>query len=71
MKKSTRALVGLVVIDLLLLLGVYWLVLTAQDGASSNPQEAISTVTSTGGAAIGIVTVILMLAFVHHKRKGN
>jgi hypothetical protein len=73
MKKSTRALVGMVVIDLLILGIIGWLVMQVKDGASLTvpPQEAISTITSIGGGAIGIVTVFLLLAFFHHRRNGN
>jgi hypothetical protein len=74
MKKSTRALVGLVVLDALLLLGALWLVLKVRSGdwsTSVPPSEAIKTITSTAGGAIGFVTAILLLAFVFHRRKGN
>jgi hypothetical protein len=73
MKKSTRALVGLIMLDAVIALGVLWLVMQVKDGASTTvpPAEAIATVTSIGGGAIGLVTVILLLAFVHHRRKGN
>ncbi len=73
MKKSTRALVGLVVLDGLILLGVLWLVMQVKGGASMAvpPDEAISTFTSIGGGAIGVITVILLLAFFHHRRNGN
>jgi hypothetical protein len=73
MKKSTRALLGLVVIDLLLLSGTAYLVMTIEHGASLTvpPEQAISTVTSIGGGAIGIVTAILLLASFWHRRRGN
>lgn len=73
MKKSTRALVGMVVLDLAILCGVAWLVGTIKGGASLTvpPGEAISTVTSIGGGAIGIVTAILLVAFFVHRKNGN
>lgn len=73
MRKSTRALVGMVAIDLLLLLGAAWLVLQVQSGASTTttPGEAISTITTIFGGAIGIVTGVLAVAFVVHRRRGN
>jgi hypothetical protein len=74
MKKSTRALVGLVVLDGLMLVGALWLVLQVRSGQWTTtvpPGEAITTITSTAGAAIGVVTAILLLAFVIHRRKGN
>lgn len=71
MKKSTRALVGLVVLDLLLLLGTAWLVMQVRpDNTAVPPQEAVTTITTIGGA-IGIITVILGLAFFFHRRAGN
>ena len=74
MKKSTRALVGLVVLDALMLVGALWLVLKVRSGdwsTSVPPNEAITTITSTAGGAIGVVTAILLLAFAIHRRKGN
>lgn len=73
MKKSTRALVGLIVIDALLLGGAAWMVLQVKTGAWNAPDagEAIQRITTIGGGAVGLVTVILALAFVVHRRKGN
>lgn len=73
MKKSTRALVGMLVLDLLILAIVAWLVIGIKRGASLTvpPDEAISTITSIGGGAIGIVTALLLMAFVVHRRRGN
>ncbi len=62
MKKSTRALLGLVLIDLLLLGGTAWMVLQVKLGVWTTtvpPAEAIRTITSTGGGAIGLVTAVL------------
>ena len=73
MKKSTRALIGLVVIDALLALGAAWMVWQTKSGAWHAPDEgaAITAITRTAGGAIGIVTVVLLLAFSAHKRQGN
>lgn len=73
MKKSKRALVGMVVLDLILALGTFWLVMQVRDGASTTvaPQEAIATITSIGGGAIGIVTAILGMAYVVHRKRGD
>lgn len=73
MKASTRALMGLVIIDAALLAGTAWLVWQVRSGGfhAPDPAEAISTITSTGGGAIGLVTVLLGLAAFHHRRKGN
>ena len=73
MEKSTRALVGLAVIDSLLALGAAWMVWQTRSGAWHAPDqaEAITTITRTAGGAIGIVTVILLLAFSAHRRQGN
>ncbi|MGD9812400.1 MAG: hypothetical protein AB7U35_13895 [Sphingobium sp.] len=73
MKKSKRALVGMVGIDLFLLLGAFWLVMQVKGGAGTSvpPGEAITTITSIAGAAIGIVTAILAMAWFVHRRNGN
>jgi hypothetical protein len=73
MKKSTRALAGLIVIDGLLALGAAWMIWQTRSGAwhSPDPAAAITTITKTAGGAIGIVTVILLLAFSVHRRQGN
>ncbi|MBN8815849.1 MAG: hypothetical protein J0J06_10420 [Sphingomonas sp.] len=73
MKKSTRALVGMLVIDLLILAGTAWFVMYIRNGASLTvpPAEAIGTVTTIGGGAIGIVTGILLVAFFVHRKRGN
>jgi hypothetical protein len=74
MKKSTRALVGMVVLDLLLLAGTAWMVLQVRTGAWTTtvpPQDAIGTITSIGGGAIGVVSGILLVAFFVHRNRGN
>jgi hypothetical protein len=73
MKKSTRALVGLVVLDLALALGAAWMVWQTRSGAWHAPDEAaaITTIASTAGGAIGIITVILLMAFFVHRKRGN
>jgi hypothetical protein len=74
MRKSTRALVGMVVLDLLLAAGAGWLVLQVSSGnwtTTVPPGEAITTITSLFGGAIGIITVLLAVAFVVHRRKGD
>lgn len=73
MKKSTRALVGMVVLDLIILCGTAWFVSTIKGGARLTvpPEEAIQTVTQIGGGAIGIVTAILLVAFFVHRKNGN
>lgn len=73
MKKSTRALLGLVGLDAALALGTLWMVVQVRTGAwrTFNEGEAIATITSTMGGAIGVVTALLLVAFVVHKRRGN
>lgn len=73
MKKSTRALVGLVVLELLVLGGAFWLVGQVQSGAmqAPDPAEAIARITQVAGGAMGVIAVILTLAFVTHKRRGQ
>jgi hypothetical protein len=73
MKKSTRALVGLVAMDLILAAGAAWMVGQVKTGAwnAPDPAETIARITSTAGGAMGIVTAVLLLAFVVHRRRGN
>jgi len=73
MKKSTRALVGMVVLDLVILVGAWWMIEQTESGAwnSNDPAESIRIVTTTAGSAIGIITVVLLLAFFVHRRAGN
>ena len=73
MKKSTRALTGLIVLDGLLAAGAAWMVWQVKTGAwnAPEPAEAISAITTSAGGAIGIVTAVLLVAFFVHKRRGN
>ncbi len=73
MKKSTRALLGMVVLDALIVAGAAWFVMDIKRGAALNvpPAEAITTVTTIAGGAIGIITAILLMAFFVHRRRGN
>lgn len=74
MKKSTRALVGLLIIEALLFAGAVWMVVQVQTGAwqaTVSKAEAISTITSGVGGIMGVVAVVLLLAFAFHRRNGN
>lgn len=73
MKKSTRALLGLVLLDLIILAGAWWMVGQVRSGAwqAFDPADSITQITSTAGAAIGIVTAVLLVAFFVHRRRGN
>ena len=73
MKKSTRALVGLAVIELLLLGGAAWMVMQTKTGAwhAPDPAAAISAITSTAGAVMGLVAAILLIAFFVHRKNGD
>ena len=74
MKKSTRALAGMAVIDAALLTGAAWLVNQVSSGrmkTSVPPSEAIGTIGSMFGGAIGFITVLLGLVFVLQRRKGS
>ena len=74
MKKSTRVLLGIFILDGLLLGGLSWLVWQVHTGrlATSVPtQEAITTITSVGGGFVGTLTAILAVAFVYHRSRGN
>ena len=74
MKKSTRALVGMVLLDGLVLAGSGYLVEQVESGAVTTTvprAEAVGTIMSVGGGVIGIITAVLLIAFVVHRRNGN
>ena len=64
MKKSTRALAGMVVLDALLVAGAAWMVMQVKSGAWTAPDPAatIAEITRTAGGAIGIVTALPLVA---------
>ena len=72
MKKSTRALTGMVVLDALLIAGAAYMVMQGKSAAWNTPDPAatITEITQTAGGAIGIVTALLLVAFVVHRRRG-
>lgn len=73
MKKSTRALLGLVLLDLVILAGAWWMVAQTKSGAwnSNDPAASIGMITTGAGALVGFISVVLLLAFVMHRRAGN
>lgn len=73
MKKSTRALLGMLVIDGLIAAGVAWFVMDIRNGAALTvpPAQAIDTVTTIGGGAIGLVTGVLLVAFFVQRKRGD
>ena len=73
MRKSTRALTGMVLIDALLVAGAAWMVRQVQTDTWNTPDPAatITEITRTAGGAIGIVTALLLVAFVVHRRRGD
>lgn len=74
MKKSTRALVGLVVLDVAIALGAMWMVLQIKSGAMTTnvpPGEVITTITTTAGAAIGAITGLLLVVWFIRRRRGE
>lgn len=73
MKKSMRALIGLVLLDVIILAGAWWMVDRTTSGAwnSNNPAESIDMITTTAGMMAGFASVILLLAFFRHRAAGN
>ena len=73
MKKSTRALVGLVLLDAIVITGAWWMIGRTQSGAwnSNDPAGTISMVTTTAGMMVGVISAVLLLAFFLHRRAGN
>ncbi len=73
MKKSTRALAGLVALDLIVIVGAWWMIDRTRSGAwnSNDPAGSISMVTTTAGMMVGVISAVLLLAFIMHRRAGN
>lgn len=73
MKKSTRALVGLVAIDAIIATGALWMVGQVRSGSwnAIDPAESITEITTIAGGAIGIATAVLLVAFAVHRLRGN
>jgi len=73
MRKSTRALAGLVLIETLLFGGAAWMLSQVRSSGwtAPNPAEAIVTITQVAGAAMGIVAAVLLVTFFVYRRKGN
>lgn len=73
MKKSMRALLGLILLDAIFVVGAWWMIERTRSGAwnSNNPAESITMITTTAGMMIGAISVILLLAFVRHRVAGN
>ena len=73
MKKSTRALAGMVVLDALLVAGAAWMTTQVKSATWNTPDPAatITEITRTAGGAIGIVTAVLLVAFGVHRGRGD
>ena len=73
MRKSTRALVGAVAINLPLLAGAAWMVAQVKSGAwrTADPGEAIVRITTTFGGVIGLVTGLLLAVFIIRRLQGD
>jgi len=73
MKKSMRALLGLVLLDAIVVGGAWWMVDRTKSGAwnSNNPAESIDMITTTAGMMVGVISVVLLLAFFRHRSAGN
>lgn len=73
MKKSMRALLGLVLLDAIVVCGAWWMIDRTTSGAwnSNNPAESINMITTTAGMMVGVISVVLILAFFRHRAAGN
>lgn len=74
MRKSARALLGMVLLDLLIAAGTGWFVMQVRTGAlvtAAPPERAIGTITTIGGSAIGVATAVLLVAFFAHRKRGD
>jgi len=73
MKKSLRALAGLVLLDVIVIAGAWWMIERTRSGAwqSNDPAGSITMVTTAAGMLVGIISAVLLFAFVLHRRAGN
>ncbi|OHD07711.1 hypothetical protein [Sphingopyxis sp. RIFCSPHIGHO2_12_FULL_65_19] len=73
MKKSLRALTGLVLLDLIVIAGAWWMIERTRSGAwqSNDPAGSITMVTTTAGMLVGVISAVLLFAFFLHRRAGN
>ena len=73
MKKSMRALLGLVLLDVVIVAGAWWMIERTTSGAwnSNNPAESVTMITTAAGMMVGVASVVLALAFFRHRASGN
>ena len=74
MKKSTRALVGMIVLDGIVLAGAAWFVWQIKTGVVKTtvpPADAIVRITTIGGQIVGVITAVLLVVWFVHRRNGN
>ena len=73
MKKSLRALTGLVLLDLIVIAGAWWMIERTRSGAwqSNDPAGSITMVTTTAGMLVGVISAVLLFAVFLHRRAGN
>ena len=60
-------------LDLIVIVGAWWMIERTRSGAwnSNDPAGSITMVTTTAGMLVGVISVVLLLAFVTHRRAGN
>ena len=76
MKKSTRALVGMVVLDIIVLAGGGYMAMQTASGAwpvvdGLDPAREAADLWRTTGMGVGVITALLLAAFFYHRSKGN
>jgi Na+/glutamate symporter len=73
MKKSTRALTGMVLLDGIVGSGAAWMVWQIQSGAwnAPDPAAAVAYISKTAGGIIAVITGVLVVAYFVHRRRGN
>ena len=73
MKKSTRALAGLAVLELFLFAGAAGMLLMLRLGIweAPEPAKAATAITTVAGGTMGIVAAVLLMAWFTHKKNGN
>lgn len=73
MRKSTRILIGLAVIEAMLAGGAGYMMAQTRSGAwkTDNQGEAIRVITEIMGGAMGVAAGVLLVAFFFQRRQGN
>lgn len=73
MRKSTRILFGMLALDMAIMVAAGWMVMQTRSGAwhAPDPAEATARIADVAGAAIGVVTAVMLVAFFQRRKRGD